>query len=276
MRKSLVFGVLFLSAGVLATAVPTAASAATATTTATTAQKVTIQSKSGKLYLGFNDGIAVYKNPELTQLDHDYATLPAATMPDGTPGVAYDQIAVDASGKITAYHFAGQGWASARGPFYTSNPFTFTIKNENGVAVVGAKAATIYTDAALTKSTGRNVRAGSSWQYFSYRQQLQGQIGGAYSYNLGGNQWISANGLKIYPNSSRDNNNTFIVNYPAHPTWSVAKYQLVNGTMKPIGLLPAKSQWKTFRDQVVGGKVYHNLGGNQWVLASTGTLKNNY
>ncbi|MFT8338283.1 hypothetical protein, partial [Schleiferilactobacillus harbinensis] len=66
------------------------------------------------------------------------------------------------------------------------------------------------------------------------------------------------------------------VNYPAHPTWSVAKYQLVNWTMKACCLLPAKSQWKTFRDQVVGGKVYHNLGGNQWVLASTGTLKNNY
>lgn len=239
--------------------------------------KITAQQKSGKLYLSYyNDGIATYKDPEMKQINTGYAQLTFIPMPMGENGVAYDRIAVNTMGQTTAYHLA-QGWVPAGGYFYEENPAVYTVEKGAGTVIVGTKGAPIYTDQTLTKTTGRTLAAGSQWQYFSY---LKGQQSGVFTsqnaYNLGGNQWVARRDVTAYANGVRINSNIFTVNYPAHPTWSVAKYQFVNGQMKAVGLLPAKSQWKTFQDRIVGGKIYHSLGGNQWVLASTGTLKYNY
>lgn len=199
MKKTI--GLLFSAAvfGVgLATIAPTAVHAADATPTAAAA-KVTVIDKKGTTYRfasGEASSLAVYEDAALTKKTDKVL---ASTVVNGLDWVwqnEYDQVATNAQGTVTAYHFA-EGWVAAAG-LDTTDPTRYKVDTDqtgNGV-VSSAKASIVYADAQLTKATGKTLPVGSRWRYYSTNEalvQINGEWGGAdrVAYNLGGNQWIS-------------------------------------------------------------------------------------
>ncbi|QEU47173.1 hypothetical protein FMM01_07635 [Schleiferilactobacillus harbinensis] len=198
MKKSM--GLLFSAAvlGVsLATIAPTAVHAADAAPTAAVT-KATIADKKGTVYrfaYGKAPAIATYTDAALTKKT-DKAV--ANTSVSGRTWLwenAYDQVATDDQGAVTAYHFA-EGWAAAK-EFYTEDPTQYKIYPElNNGTVTSEKPATVYADPQLTKATGKTLPAGSRWRInasYNALTQINGSWGIAdtVAYNLGGNQWVS-------------------------------------------------------------------------------------
>jgi len=107
---------------------------------------------------------------------------------------------------------------------------------------------------------GKYLKHGTSWKYFK-----TASIGGLLWYNLGGNQWVSAQ----YTTS----NNPYGVAKYAFAYKSTVKitnpkgakiYSDTNSAVSTGRVLPAGSRWKTF-EVLNNGARWYNLGGNQWI-----------
>lgn len=183
---------------------------------------------------------------------------------------AYDQIATDPAGTITAYHFA-DGWASAK-DFSVKDPTVYQVEQWSGVGQVDAKSpAVVYSDPGLTKPTGKTLPVNSRWQYFSRYNAMvtiNGQTGvaGTLSYNLGGNQWVGAN-FSVDTDAA-----DFTVN-PVRGTIIVTNSKGVKlysdmAQSNPTGrTLPVGSRWQAYAtiNDKTGTITGFSLGGNQYV-----------
>ncbi|MFT8337303.1 hypothetical protein [Schleiferilactobacillus harbinensis] len=232
----------------------------------------------------------------------------------------------------------------------TTAPKTQSEALPNPTAVyVKQASAPVYSDAQLTKKTGRTLSFGSGWRAFTKITTASGDL----SYNVGGNQYVAAADVTTDPNSvstvqkqngvvyvankagadtyswktgkvnghlaygtgwrygtvttngttrvtgyfvssdqilqvedvtgakpgststttdpSKLGRGVFTVRYAAHPSWSIAKYTLSNGTLKYAGSLPAGSRWLAYGTMQIGGQYYFDLGG-QFVPVTYGTF----
>lgn len=234
-------------------------------------QKVTVSDKSGFVYhLADETAIPGYTDAALTQ-----AT--GKNIQGTTEGHSwmrtyqYDQVAKDAAGTITAYHFS-DGWAAAK-LFSVTDPTTYKVNARTGVGTISStQPIKVYSDPQLTKATGKTLAGGSRWQYFAAYDvmvTMNGQQGVADSlaYNLGGNQWVSREDFALNSGSqftTAPSTGMFVL--ITNPN-GAKLYSDVARTKATGRTLPYGSRWQTsvsVSDCLVGD-VGFGLGGAQYV-----------
>lgn len=245
--------------------------AATETTTAVSSLQTVKQS--GQVYPYYMDDPAddnyTYKDASLTIK----AAGPTGTPIDATKAgnaISYDAVAKNAQGKITAYHF-NQGWMAAS-LFATTNPYHTEITAITSAGKTTAKA-TVYSDAALTQSTGQTLAAGTTVSVFSQAGVYTGKIGGVSAYKIGDNQWISASVSKLVPDT-KPAETKISATITAGPNGAKI-YSAPYDDAGASRIVAAGSHWKAFaKVENVGS--WYNLGGNQWVKGNEIDTTNTY
>lgn len=124
-----------------------------------------------------------------------------------------------------------------------------------------------------TQLTGRYLPTGSKWRVFKYTT-----INGQRWYNLGGDQWISAQYSVLNTGNEQHSDmqpqrpqnirtisehGTLRINYLMNQSVNVYSAPGANATGKH---LPNNTYWKYYKVAKYNGQDWYNLGGNQWVL----------
>ncbi|WP_297816169.1 SLAP domain-containing protein [uncultured Lactobacillus sp.] len=160
-------------------------------------------------------------------------------------------------------------WINSQQTKYTesSNPtgtYYYGSKNATGVVKVHYKPGygiAVWSQPGKGVIPGKYLKHGTSWKYFQ-----TANVGGLLWYNLGGNQWVSAQ----YTTSD----NPYGVAKYAFDYKSIVKitnpkgakiYSDPNSGVTTGHVLPAASRWKTF-EVLNNGDRWYNLGGNQWIM----------
>ncbi|WP_155287373.1 SLAP domain-containing protein [Lacticaseibacillus zhaodongensis] len=134
---------------------------------------------------------------------------------------------------------------------------TFTVKN-----------ITASISTADGKDTGKHLSLNSKWKVFSAKK-----LGSELYYNVGGNQYVAA-GLGVFTSNSGNNAAPAVTKisgvFTAGKTGSMMYSK--EGVWSLADPLEYGSKWKVFGEMTLNGDLYYDLGGNQWVKATTGTL----
>lgn len=127
--------------------------------------------------------------------------------------------------------------------------------------------AMLYAGAGAHAANVRTLTSGSLWAVYN---QITDR--GTTWYELGGNQWVKAPTGTLLPAGQPTpptQRQVYTVAIPGHPTWGTAVY---DRNMKPIRILPAKSKWRIFGERTINGKVYYDLGGQQYIQRAYGIM----
>lgn len=146
------------------------------------------------------------------------------------------------------------------------------VKDSNVVQITTGT--NVYTHAGQGK-TSRILPVYSNWKSFGYTM-----VNGVKWFNLGGNQWISAEATTYSktPTSSTSyygatpKNGVITVHYI--PGYGIAVYSQPGRSIIPGRYLKHGTSWKYFQTAQVEGMLWYNLGGNQWVPAKYTTSNN--
>ncbi|MBO3091739.1 hypothetical protein J5F27_07355 [Schleiferilactobacillus harbinensis] len=189
------------------------------------------------------------------------------TLDAGTRWQVFQKVFID--GKLAGYNLGGQQFIKANAVQESTTPSTpqqQIIPNSGVVSIISPYGARVYSDAAMTKDTGRVLPQGARYQY-NNEVYTKGQLT---AFNVGGSQFISvadiATQIPLYGGSG-----TFTVRYPANPRWGVA---VLDSNLQVLKIIPAGAHWRSYGIGILSdGRTYYSLGGNQWVPTDYGFVQ---
>lgn len=167
------------------------------------------------------------------------------------------------------YNLGGNQWVNSESTNFmktSTSTLYYGATPRNGVVTINYKPGygiAVFSQPGHGAIPGRYLKHGTSWKYFQ-----TANVNGMLWYNLGGNQWISAQ----YASS---NSPEAVAKYSyakigvqriTNPKGAKVYSDPNSGT--PTGkVLPAGSRWKSFR-VLNNGVIWYNLGGNQWISST--------
>jgi hypothetical protein len=221
---------------------------------------VTTQTFNGVVSV-INPWTPVYSDSAMTKQINNW------TLDAGTRWQVFQKVFID--GKLAGYNLGGQQFIKANAVQQSTTPSTpqqQIIPNSGVVSIISPYGARVYSDAAMTKDTGRVLPQGARYQY-NNEVYTKGQLT---AFNVGGNQFISvadiATQIPLYRGSG-----TFTVRYPANPRWGVA---VLDSNLQVLKIIPAGTHWRSYGIGILSdGRTYYSLGGNQWVPTDYGFVQ---
>lgn len=221
---------------------------------------VTTQTFNGVVSV-INPWTPVYSDSAMTKQINNW------TLDAGTRWQVFQKVFID--GKLAGYNLGGQQFIKANAVQESTTPSTpqqQIIPNSGVVSIISPYGARVYSDAAMTKDTGRVLPQGARYQY-NNEVYTKGQLT---AFNVGGSQFISvadiATQIPLYGGSG-----TFTVRYPANPRWGVA---VLDSNLQVLKIIPAGTHWRSYGIGILSdGRTYYSLGGNQWVPTDYGFVQ---
>lgn len=131
--------------------------------------------------------------------------------------------------------------------------------DSSAAVYAGPNGASVYNDFTTNgTNTGRVLPAGSAW-----RSGRSVTLNGVTWYNLGGSQWVkSTEATLTQPGSVTPFRAVGQVNFV--PGYGIAIWNNA-GHVIPGRYLAHGTRWQLFQRKVMNGRVWYNLGGDQWV-----------
>ncbi|WP_416353634.1 hypothetical protein ACNAN0_01275 [Agrilactobacillus fermenti] len=201
-----------------------------------------------------------------TYNDVNVADYTGTLIRDKGTKLSVSKVAKDTNGDVTAYFVENKSDnGNAAGKWVKASAVTFTAttpakvttkKLPAGTVVYSKNAATIYSDAATSKDSGKKLATDvTEWRAF---EEALNDDGDVVAYRLGTNQWVKASDLAL----QKDKDGVF----------ATAKgTTLYTSDGDVAGSIQADGVYKVYAERHINGKQALKLGtDSQWIYAENG------